>query len=838
MGDEAQRYFKIYLDCEFSSTCISEAEKRGIPRNCSEYAKVIAFLSADVNGFNYWTSKKMYDGERTTMTLFGNFPENSDETFGRGSFLEDSALCVHHYRRMKSDSGKPCWVEFGSAKVPFESVHKLLSMPREKDFPCQVVQLTMPTVEGLSTASVILRRAGVVGVETDSKSRRRRRERKSNVTSNASENEIASYDPRPHFSKWTNLSSVGSAITIGGITPSPFDVRSSAFASEGGGGGGGKGTAIRDTNHRIEASTYQTTMLENYFKKCSLESDVLGNWLTGGADVKCPVYPSQVTVGDKLFLPYCAFTITEPVSVAVTYWKNALIVMASRRGYGSILDYRAAYFGGAISLETKAVHAMDMVCQLAHCMEYVTDQVVDRKGKVEKIEIFGDGLLVYGDDCDGLSHAVYECFDDFVLGQRDEFESLSKAHSSPEYAVLTDMRSILAVYVPFLCIEGVTSPSAQNRYDSEDEAKKEITGAHAAVKCVPAWYFQECVARWNSGHPIAGGGSACERSYEFKRTAHPGKVGGPFVHLPERDYGDRPTTKRDAKHYGDERDDYDGGDGWTRLLPLLLGEGTGMLNSGGESDPCGDPKTRSALVYSCKALKCSKKPLYPPKGTSPFYKAVMFASTNRFLKEHRVGTFYFCTSLEGTDSFSSSKKYSRGVRFSDLVSMRDNVAIVPHGDVFKDRRNEATATPEFSEPMMYLMRRALLTRQKSRPVSPSDLPPVIEFDYYQLSESEDSKKAVLFAGRDVLERGYAALREMKDKMNLRRAMRTTEPERLLSERTEISVYLDPFYANKELCEGICSHFREKKKNVIVKFALESLTDKLLQWRLTFGVKKC
>ena len=592
---------------------------------------------------------------------------------------------------------------------------------------------------------------------------------------------------------------------------------------------------------------FEKHQLDLYFEEYERENAYFKDWITGADNINCPFYPSQVTLMDtRIFLPYVAYALYEPSLVSQTYWMDALKIASSRRGFDTLDEYCNAFLDDSkTSLESRAIQAMDMVCQLAHTMEYIADQVVDPVTKeVKKIEIFGDALFTSNGDCDDLASAVFQMFDDFSLRQR--FHVVPSASGTALYAKVIDvlilMQTILKRYVPFMCIEGVTSASAQNQHDIEETV---ITGAHAAIKCLPLWYVQKCVANWNPNHPIA---DSSKRISFGVNTSH--VPGGPFNYVPFAVKTDSNNNEKDTNS-------------WEKDLPVLIGEGTGMLNSGGEKDPCPLAGFRR-YVYASKATKCSKKHLYPPKGTSPFYVAILFASTNRFV-ECGVGTFRFCVKTPDGD-------FRRGVLFPDLVAMKEDVCIVPYGDAKDHVKFEPVTTAgssssspppppsssssssssnaavirkrpyrkEFTNTQLHILREALKTRLKPKPVVSFNAL-FSEGDVVIPIVSGLNLSALSAHVRNRIEGslGFARLNELRDRLisNVLRKWGKRDKSYVLAEeegRVKVSIYYDDEYITEDTVGSLLEHF--KRENVIMKYAMENHTATTWQWRLTFMYK--
>lgn len=185
-----------------------------------------------------------------------------------------------------------------------------------------------------------------------------------------------------------------------------------------------------------------------------------------------------------------------------------------------------------------------------------------------------------------------------------------------QYRILKDLYDMSKQYVYMFCLEGVTATHTQN----DTDFKSEIDGAHAAVKALPRDYFGECVARSDPSHVL--GQITCDPSYKG-------------------------------------------------LLPVLVGEGTGMLFPIGKID--GHEKLRRMIGDRVEAIRPIKKYLYNSPTDSKFYKQIMLGVTTEFMDNYRCATFYFTTPVQGTTPVQMGK----GVPFTLLVQRSPLVHLSP-----------------------------------------------------------------------------------------------------------------------------------------------------------------
>lgn len=173
-------------------------------------------------------------------------------------------------------------------------------------------------------------------------------------------------------------------------------------------------------------------------------------------------------------------------------------------------------------------------------------------------------------------------------------------------------------YVRLQPIYGVTSSHVEGTQSAQ------VTGAHSAVHAIPRDYFAASVARWRPEHPLA------------RLRLHDPSLAG--------------------------------------QLPVLVGEGTGLLDPGALTDPV--PTAWRDAVHDGPAIgDVAKKTLYQPAdphAPSDFYKVVLFGATHEFLDTYHIGTFRFAHRLR-------DGSYSKGVAFEELRARQADVVILPYG---------------------------------------------------------------------------------------------------------------------------------------------------------------
>jgi hypothetical protein len=828
--------------------------------------EIVVYLDTKANGLHFWNKKSVKSGDR--------FFVDACATIKTFDFPDTVALCVQIFKKLPNEFSKPCSCNFGTVNVRLSDLvahQRGCASQKWFDLP-----LKMHTVGDVQTGIIYFKMisekissANGPTVNSDIVLYKSKKEplKQCDILSSPFNNflmEKVSFmlvdnvyleDERlDNAVKSSNERWRGILTSTGGYkvndkcsSSSPIIAATSASSS----------SSAAFISLAKEEFAFEKKIVDEYMEVYPIENALFSDWISGAEKIHCPYYPSQVTLSDtSSFLPYGAFVVYEPPVISSYYWIRALEIALDRKGYESEAEiesyyidheYQRLYEKIVLGKEDDEVpfdfiliavsHAMEVVCQLTHAMEYVTDQYVHPvTKKLEKIELFGDALFTYCDDCDGLALSILQMFDDFTLRQKDFWKNEAHAPGTERNKesllrrILTVMRILLSNYVPFLCIEGVSCASAQNQHALSESAS--VNGAHAAVKCLPLSYVKQCLQRWDPDHPILGcDGFSSSPPPGLVNTTASKRVGGggtsssfsnlPYaIVLPEGD-------KKKAAVYD-----------WEDRLPILLGEGTGMLNPSGEKDPCKRPNIRN-YVYACDALSCSKKPLYPPKATSPFYKAILFGATNRFLRNFKTTTFRFCRQNEN--------EFHRGVLFPDLVNKSDNVALVPYNSI--DTVTNSKNKREFTEALMIVMEKSLNVRLKSKPV----------FAFANAEEKlPRSTCLVKFSSFRKFEPAADTLRKMKDddenkkwlshsngfhllaalQVNLyknatfgSKGRKFTKSSKRVPVSDSVSVYMDDYYVTPENCSNICSHFSKAK--LVLNFALERLSNEVTCWRLTF-----
>lgn len=177
------------------------------------------------------------------------------------------------------------------------------------------------------------------------------------------------------------------------------------------------------------------------------------------------------------------------------------------------------------------------------------------------------------------------------------------------------LQRICCQYIPFMSLDAVTAAAVG------DHLGKKI-GAHMNVNFLSAHYVKECLDR------------AAPMGQKTKL---------PFIK----------------------------GETWSKHLPVLIGEGTGMFEPYGVKDTVS--KERSYVYGQCGSLKAFKKPIvHPPGAPSGFFVGSLLGFTDYWFDlGSNVGGMWY--GYRASNGF-----MDRGVNFVDLERKRDNVCIMTH----------------------------------------------------------------------------------------------------------------------------------------------------------------
>jgi hypothetical protein len=429
-------------------------------------------------------------------------------------------------------------------------------------------------------------------------------------------------------------------------------------------------------------------------------------------DWKCEKETARETSASeevRVYLPFFAYLLCQPVQTYKSYWHAALSILFKRKGYFSLAEYERVFWKD-YSPSRRAADGFQMICNYVQAIEYITDFYLpkrqgrcsgnfgetdgdDRGGILrdpdgrKEIEQFWNSLRAVCGDCDDLALGHFQLYRAFVVHSWDAPKTNSQIRSS---SVLKEMRRLLAHnYVATFNIDAVYLPRQKSQMDKEGEElgpgrgcarekKTSSTGtgdgrtsyfgvteeyawgdyskdtagmnsAHASIKLLPKKYFQRCVNRGSEFGPVflhpAGENVGSGRSKEPARCC--------FYHAhPPDDYNDD--------------------------LPVLFGEGTSMQMCWDEqSDPCKEEWFKKMMFSDPFINETVKSPIYSEKGKSSFYKASLFCATLDFLDNHSVATFTYARPKKPSSKFRSA--FARGASHHHLSYKCEGVALVPYG---------------------------------------------------------------------------------------------------------------------------------------------------------------
>lgn len=445
--------------------------------------------------------------------------------------------------------------------------------------------------------------------------------------------------------------------------------------------------------HNIELPAMKaraTAMISAYVSQTeNVTTSLLFEFMKKASKIKCPLNPSQVTFDNStLNMPIASYTMYDPLETTVNFWEKEFAIAVHR--YYLLFPHQGKNFPttfSKLSVDEKCSFGMNMIVQYAQMLEYVGDYVLNtsKNGK-ESIEIFGDAITEHSGDCEDLSSAEMQLFDSFLAV---DFST------SPHAFIFQELQRYFKFYVPFLVIEGVTSnnvTNAKKRTDPVTSGKApKLTGAHGAIKFIPYSLLESYLVKWNASHPL---------------TIH--------VQRTRRDLFQLLTFPEEEP------------------TQILIGEGTGLLEAGIFMDPLAHIRQ---YVYSCPMMEKVKKPIFATKREiSPFYQALIFGFTNRFIASHGIGMFHFAT--ENPEQIYSnvipgSEPFGRGVVFADFIQQKDYVRLLPNilpGQV-----------REYSEDLVCLMDAVVKTRIPTPSLlgfSPNMSPSINILDSNQLTKTE------------------------------------------------------------------------------------------------------
>lgn len=377
---------------------------------------------------------------------------------------------------------------------------------------------------------------------------------------------------------------------------------------------------------------------------------------SGTQRIQCPFNPGEQTAANtQLEMPFASFVLFERPRVTARWWQSQWSILARRRNFK---DGRAlAEWLDKEPVGEQAALALTWCTQFVETLPYISDMVGDRK----PVEMFGDMFAMLSGDCEDGACAILMVRDAMRHAGK---ELAGSAASAPEQKMQARLQHLARQYVDFLCIDGVTASHVGVDYHNGQGL--ECTAAHAALHCLPRDYVAACLARGHAGHPLL-----------------------------------KALTVDDGAH---------------DLLPVLVGEGTGVIDAGVEWDPV--PEARARL-FSQAAIGALKKQMFGTPGAgSDFYKVVLFGATNLFFDSHRTATFHFTTAPGAATPHRHQTltpgQHARGVHYTQLMARDESVVLVPYGG--------GGDQPEFTTMQARIIRNAAKNRIPPPPlVAPAEL---------------------------------------------------------------------------------------------------------------------
>lgn len=434
----------------------------------------------------------------------------------------------------------------------------------------------------------------------------------------------------------------------------------------------------------------------------------------------------------RIYLPFFAYIIHQPLLVYKNYWGITLNILISRNShlYSSYEDFEKKFFNSELTTPAeKARLSFELVCTYSQSLEYISDYyMTKRKANNQKqqqqqqkeeeeeedpqkieIEQFWNSLRAMCGDCDDLSFAILQFYYNFVK---------NKAGASFQFIqtnrVLREMRRMLEDnYIIMYNIEGVYlakqtaggETGVESMYDKlrPKDAKimsstpytklpqhlrdivddyysdiADMNSAHAAIKLIPKLYFERCV----------------NRSYEvLNKKTNKRKLKAPFKHCSKGEPSPSScssTRNYTCKYHLNLPDTYNDD------LPILMGEGTSMLNCGSNvPDTCKEPMFKDYVLSDALINDIAKVPIYAKKGESDFYKASLFSACLDFMDTENIATFTYCRE---NDHFYNERRrertnigkklpFLRGVSHKQLSFKSERVVLLPYGHSLNSNDN-------------------------------------------------------------------------------------------------------------------------------------------------------
>lgn len=883
--------FKLTLNCIFEDNLKHYKCE-------SPLTRLVVYLDSQVNPFCIWDSQTVQSNQSIKIDLYGTSPD----PFNRLD-VSSCKICFRSFRTLPNEFGRPCWMDFGCTVIPLndllihqkESNCKITRISSLFKSPLKVHTTQTNDTKGyiyVMIEDIIHGDGNDKGVCDNTKNNLQQRVLVSNkLLQSYNNNSQPRYitDNIIDVIKNTTFicdnivnadTSILKSVAIDTHCPCCADeallnypisstmvrtnnlvnykVENTVFTIKTVSNANSQQQQITPNEQKLamnlitktkEGLLYCLKELNQYMFNYKENNLRYPDWIQGAERINCPTYPSNVTFeNSQTFLPYYAYLIDEPLSIQHQYWINALTIMYDRRHFKSSEDY-IHYFYNHASLEKKAIHAMDMITQYAQLLEYISDQVIDsHTGDIERIELFGKAGFALADDCEGLSNLIRQTFDVFTLRSTFDKPKDKVAGLSLEN-VLYEMQLILKQYIPFLCIEGVACASAQNQHELKDDEEEEeggegeedennitadnngrikkekkisVGGAHAAIKFIPIPIFKKWLSRSSPGHPLLKEDMCFKTTVNITDVDHSSRHKAPMCYLPRM--CDKDTTIEI---------DFD-----PLELPILIGEGTGLLNSGGESDPA--CVYHRLMLYSLDGLRAAKKPLYQNKGTSTFYKLVLFCATPYFMHDYNIASFRVCRINKITGVI------ERGVLFSDFIWMKDDICLVPYNNnddnniesknnsdldfVLYDRKTrepyiDSIYKKEVTNTLKYAMNESLKTCMKAFPLNVLSKNPITTMNQFETCFNDNNSNGDNHVNLNTYKLLYGLYTRLSKTF-----IEYTGDKRERDEKM-IFIYMDDYYINEKMCDTLFIKLKNHLCDFIFKH--ETHTHLISTWRLGF-----
>lgn len=477
------------------------------------------------------------------------------------------------------------------------------------------------------------------------------------------------------------------------------------------------------------------SLMAEYLESVMKKEMAMGASIEGTHNVRCPFYYGQAGMSEATRTPvpaagYCMFKVPES---NVHFWRNNLETVLAREDK-TIADMRA--MTGNEGLKQKARIWAEMMVLETQYLDYIGDKIDKNKrftpdGKIganaeEMMRMYKPSLRT---GCENFGDALFclsgDC-EDLACAIMQTCASFRQADlkGHPE---LSELQEIGLQYVPVMSLDAVHAAAV-----GDDMSNK--VGAHMNVNLLPAHYVKKCL----------------------QRSAPDGQS---MQHLPFR----QETS-------------------WSKHLPVLIAEGTGMFEPFGFNDTLQDE--RSYVYGGASSIRAFKKPIVHPIGApSRFFVGSLLGFTDYWfeLGANVGGLWYTYRNSSGIPD--------RGVKFTDLERKRDSVCLLTH--------------PEIPQPVMERMREAVALRMPPRPLLLSEK--VVE-KYHPKKNKE-------------LDFLVETVHNTRSNPNARP---TQDP---------VSFYVRDYQLNSSIMSNLQGEFVELKDIVKIEYDLESVTNEVYGYRV-------